>query len=45
MNGDPCKPKKIDETWFKEECLGEEESEITTKMIRVDHFWRKIFKI
>ena len=37
--------KKIDETWLKEECLGEEESKITTKMIRVDLFWRKIFKI
>ena len=34
----------IDEGWYQEEVV-DKDGKLTKKMIRVDHFWRKVFKI
>ena len=36
--------ENIDKSWYEEEIV-DDEGKSTTKLIRVDHFWRKIFKI
>ena len=34
----------IDTIWYEEELV-DKDGNTTTKLIRVDHFWRKVFKI